>query len=56
MTDNEMYTRGLRQGRREALADAIDAVRDLADDSKPMGWDEALKAVDDKLVELMGPH
>jgi hypothetical protein len=48
-----MNTQGLRQGRKEALFKAIEIVRDLVDDSKPPDWNAALKAVDDKLVEML---
>jgi hypothetical protein len=58
MNDNEMYAEGLHQGRTEALAEAIDAVQDLADDSKSSVWNAALKAVESKLLELLElkPH
>jgi hypothetical protein len=55
MTDNE-YTRGLLQGRAEAIADAVDAIQDMEDDSRSQDWNAAVKAVESRLLELMPHH
>ncbi len=55
MADNE-YTRGLLQGRAEAIADAIDAIQEMEDDSRSQDWNAALRAVENRLLELTPHH
>jgi hypothetical protein len=35
------------------MADAIDAIEDMEDDSRSSDWNAALKAVEEKLIDLM---